>query len=393
MAAATCAALRGARVVLIDENAVPGGQVHRAAVPGIGVASGRIKGGRPAARGARRQRRGGAQRPAGLGTWRRAPGGAGRGARTVPPRRLQRCCDGDDRGPIADRLRRRTRAHHPVCRLDVAWRHGPRRRNDPVEVASGLARRSHRCRRQRGRCSLLSPPASWQRAGSVVGVVDLASRADWLRRAADARRATTAACARRRVARAHRLGGRALALRASRRSCAGAEAVEAVEVAPLTGGVTRRLDCDALCVGHGLVPAIEATLLYRAEHVFRRARGGWVPVLDGLQAAPCRCSTPRATAPAWRVPRRRRLPGEIAALAAMADLRLLAAADAEHAIAARRSAAPARRASARQWRDDGATRRPRGPDTADCVVCRCEDVVRAEIEAAADARRARPEPA
>lgn len=45
-------------------------------------------------------------------------------------------------------------------------------------------------------------------------------------------------------------------------------------------GAERVIEADALAVGHGLVPGTELTRLLRAEHAWRPARGGWVPVRD-----------------------------------------------------------------------------------------------------------------
>ncbi len=152
-----------------------------------------------------------------------------------------------------------------------------------------------------------------------------------------------------------------------------ADTISAVEVVGLADGERRWISCDALCVGHGLVPATEPTRLYRAAHRYDAARGGWVPELDsrcrtsvaGLYAAgDCAgiCDTEAA-----------RAAGRSAALAALEDLGLTSP---------DRSARPAAA--------------PRGDETsafaallaaipADCVVCPCEGISRAEIEAAADA--------
>jgi len=79
------------------------------------------------------------------------------------------------------------------------------------------------------------------------------------------------------------------------------------------------------------------------------------------------------------------LAGEIAALAALADLGLLGTADAEQAIAVRRGA---RSRPARVGAAMSAMMAPPGDLVdripPDCVVCRCEDVTRAEIETAVD---------
>jgi bacterioferritin-associated ferredoxin len=165
----------------------------------------------------------------------------------------------------------------------------------------------------------------------------------------------------------------------------GGEALERVRIAPLDGGDAEAFDCDALCVGHGLVPATEATRVFRAAHRYDRAAGGWVPVLD----ADRRTSVPllyvagdgggvrgAAAAPAS---------GRLAALAALSDLGLLggrAHARArwrpwiEHWRAARTGAAMARMMALRTELV--------GAIAMETVVCRCEGVTRAAIEAALD---------
>jgi len=138
---------------------------------------------------------------------------------------------------------------------------------------------------------------------------------------------------------------------------------------------------DAVVVGHGLVPAADVTRLAGAEHVYDRMRGGWVPQLDpmgrtsidGLYAAGdgygIRGGLPAAIA------------GELAGLATAEDMgrgnfsrirqalaearRLLRFSDAVSGVLALRPGQVADIA----------------PET---VVCRCEDVTRAEIEAALD---------
>jgi thioredoxin reductase len=60
----------------------------------------------------------------------------------------------------------------------------------------------------------------------------------------------------------------------------GGDALERVRVAPLGSNEAEEFDCDALCIGHGLVPATEATRCFRAQHAYAPEDGGWVPVLD-----------------------------------------------------------------------------------------------------------------
>jgi thioredoxin reductase/bacterioferritin-associated ferredoxin len=151
------------------------------------------------------------------------------------------------------------------------------------------------------------------------------------------------------------------------------ERVVAVDVAPLGGDERRRIACDAVCAGHGLTPATEATRLFRAAHRYDATRGGWVPELDAqgrtsvarLYAAGD-CAGIGDTTAALQA-------GRIAARAAIADLGLVP----PDAIAPD-AAAPS----------GGQTAVPAALLAAippDCVVCPCETVTRASIETAADA--------
>jgi bacterioferritin-associated ferredoxin len=163
----------------------------------------------------------------------------------------------------------------------------------------------------------------------------------------------------------------------------GGAALERVRVAALGSNEAEEFDCDALCIGHGLVPATEATRCFRAEHRYAPEDGGWVPVLD----ADRRTSIPRlyvagdgggvrgaAAAPAA---------GRLAALAALCDLGRISAP--EHAQARKAPAGGFRRAA----RGGAAMARLMAlrPELvaaipAETVICRCEGVTRGEIEGA-----------
>lgn len=223
-----------------------------------------------------------------------------------------------------------------------------------------------------------------------VAVVDLAGRGEWLR-------ALPAMAARPDLVR-RGLGWLAALRRAGvpLLSGHGVVAVEgdtrvtAVRIAPVASDgtpraerVARRLEADALVIGHGLVPATEATRLLEADHRFVADAGGWIPVLDddcatsvaGLFAAGDGSGLAGAAAA--------RLQGEIAGLAAARHLGQLDEGRYQHTVA------PLRQGLARARRFGQAMARltaPRpamvGTIAADTVVCRCEDVTRAEIETA-----------
>lgn len=165
-----------------------------------------------------------------------------------------------------------------------------------------------------------------------------------------------------------------------------------VVIAPLSpSGLPRlhaaqTLEADCLAVGHGLVPGADITRLLRARHAFDRLRGGFVPVIDedgrtslaGLYAAGDGAGI-RGALPA-------ELMGRLAGLAAARDSlgRLTETHEGERA----RLLAALQRA--RGFADAMAALMALRPGhvravPAETVVCRCEDVTRAEIDAAIDA--------
>lgn len=217
--------------------------------------------------------------------------------------------------------------------------------------------------------------------GTVVAVIDYSTRGHWWRAlpALASRPGLLARggwwVARILAARVPILSGYRL-LRAE-----GEEELRWVVVGPANGGPERRIDCDALCVGHGLVPATEAASLFRAAFTFAPARGGWVPDLDPAQ----RTTIPflyvagdgAGIAGAAAAP----ISGRIAALAALCDLGL-----SQSALGDIKSLRHQRQPYLRFGNAMAALMTPDPmlydaiPE--DCIICRCEDVTRAEIEAA-----------
>ncbi len=227
--------------------------------------------------------------------------------------------------------------------------------------------------------------------GEVAAVVDLSSRGDWLAQlpALLGRPALAfqgAAWVARLAAAGVPLLSRAGIRRVDRGPAGRLEVIVGPvdsDRRPLPGG-DRHFAVDALAVGHGLAPAADVTRLLRADHLFDAARGGWHPRVD----ADFRTSHPllyavgdgaglAGTAAAG-------LDGRLAGLAAARDLGVLPNAD--HA----RATVSPRREAARARRFGGAMAslmalRPGQIDgiPPDAIVCRCEDVTRAEIDAAA----------
>jgi thioredoxin reductase/bacterioferritin-associated ferredoxin len=154
---------------------------------------------------------------------------------------------------------------------------------------------------------------------------------------------------------------------------------------PLSGE-RRSVVADCIAVGHGLTPSTEITRLLRAEHRYSRQAGGWIATAD----KDGRTSRPRlyvagdgagiagAAAASHH--------GTLAGLACAIDLggtgaaRRRSHASAErqaHIKAARFGRSMAQLMALRPGHIDSI-----GPQT---IVCRCEDVTRAEIDAACDA--------
>jgi NADPH-dependent 2,4-dienoyl-CoA reductase/sulfur reductase-like enzyme len=153
---------------------------------------------------------------------------------------------------------------------------------------------------------------------------------------------------------------------------------------PVAGAVARSFDADAVAVGHGLVPGTEITRLLRARHRYAIELGGWIAETDaagrtsvpGLYVAGDGAGISGAAAAG--------IHGELAALACARDLGVLDATACDEAsntlLAQWRGSARFGQAMARLMAlRDGAVAGI-APDT---VVCRCEDVTRAEIDAAA----------
>ncbi|WFS25974.1 NAD(P)/FAD-dependent oxidoreductase [Rhizobium rhododendri] len=123
--------------------------------------------------------------------------------------------------------------------------------------------------------------------GEVAGVVDLASRGDWLAHgAAFLTRPDLAMRGAGWLARLHRAGvpffNRHAIRNAARR---GEDEIEAT-IGPVDNdglpseGAERTIVVDAVAVGNGLTASTDVTRLLRAEHAFDEARGGWIPQTD-----------------------------------------------------------------------------------------------------------------
>lgn len=226
--------------------------------------------------------------------------------------------------------------------------------------------------------------------GRVSAIVDLASRAEWL---ADwpalASRPDLALRGLAWQAKLRLAGVPILYRHAIRMVEEVAEGEVQVTVGPVgpdgtpLDDIDRIFQVDAVAVGNGLTAATDITRLLRAAHHFEPLRGGWVPTLDadyrssvaGLYVAGDGAGLAGAAAAACD--------GRRAGLVAARDLGALTQDDYEKA------AAPLRR-DARRARGFGTAMaklmalRPAQVEAIppETVLCRCEDVTRAEIAAA-----------
>jgi hypothetical protein len=225
--------------------------------------------------------------------------------------------------------------------------------------------------------------------GEVVAVVDRSPRAEWLRRLPQL--ASRPSVLREGFGWLIKIAGARIPVLFGHAvvSATGERKVDQVTVAPISDNssdTAKRFVVDALCVGDGLAPGSEVPKLLRAQHQFDRRRGGWVPILDddgrtsikGLYAAGDGAGI-RGADPAVHA-------GTIAGLAASLDAGRLSAEEFARYAAEHRHAL-ARMQPFSDAMADLMSLRPEHvkkihPET---IVCRCEDVARAEIDAAVDA--------
>ncbi len=224
--------------------------------------------------------------------------------------------------------------------------------------------------------------------GQVVAVVDLAGPGDWFANLGVMASRPRLLARGLGWMRAIRAAGVPYLFRHAVVEARGEDVLEEVLVAPVDGdgrprpGRDRRaLKADSLTVGHGLVPTNEVTRLLGARHVYRPQAGGWIPE----QETPLRTSVEKlyvagdcaGIAGAESAVARGRLAGLMAAL----DMGAVERDEFS------RLAAPQRAELRRVERFGKAMAgmmalRPGLLDTvtADTMVCRCEEVFRAEID-------------
>ncbi len=387
MAAATAAADQGVDTVVVDENATPGGQVYRAlpesftatdtGVLGPDQAIGDRLRAALAASGARIE--------TGYKVWSAGPGPDGAGFR------IEGISPDGPAGWQAPRLIAATGTTERILPFP-GW-------TTPGVI--GLAGATILLKAQRmlpGRTVVVAgvgPLVSAVAAGIIKGggkvaaVADLAGPSEWL--------ATLPWLASRRDLLARGIGwlwtirsaGVPIYFRHAVAEAEGDTTLDAVTLAPVDArgrprdGRRRRFGCDALAVGHGLVPASEVSRLLGAEHVFDPAVGGWVAVRDAEGATSVPGFYLAGDAGGVRGAASAELAGRLAGLAVARDLGRIDAHTHQGLAGAARSALERTDrfggAMARMMRPRPGLMAMAMPDT---VVCRCEDVTRAEVERA-----------
>ena len=227
--------------------------------------------------------------------------------------------------------------------------------------------------------------------GRVAAMVDVASRGEWLGSLPALLRRPDLLKRGMEWQRLIRKAGVPMLYRHAVTEIRGDGGVREVVVRPVDSdwrprGAERVFQADAVALGHGLVPGTEVTRLLRAEHRFVGNRGGWIAerdgdyrtTVEGLYVAGDGCGISGGAAA--------EIEGRIAGLTAVLDLGRVERAEYENRAASlRRALGRAERVGIRM--SHMMTPRPGILDTitAETVVCRCEDVTRAEIEATLEA--------
>lgn len=226
--------------------------------------------------------------------------------------------------------------------------------------------------------------------GELAAVVDLSSRAEWILALPGLIRRPRSLA---RGAAWMRAIGRAsvpVVFRHAVTAAEGRDRVERVVIGPVdrdgapTAGHQVEFDVDTLVVGHGLVPGAEIPRLLRARMHFDPLRGGWVPQTDDYGETSIRGLFAIGDGAGIRGAEPAALSGQIAGLAVARRHGRLNAGDFA------RLTASLQRQQRSYLKFSDAVAAPMAlraghvrAISADTIVCRCEDVTRAQIEAAA----------
>lgn len=233
---------------------------------------------------------------------------------------------------------------------------------------------------------LLAVAAKVLAAGAeVIAVIDIAGPGDWLRSLP--KLATRPSLLRQGAAWALTIGLKRVPIlfRHAVLKAEGEDTLDRVTVAPVDaegrprpGGRLRVFQTGCLAIGHGLVPGAEVPKLLGAALHYDRCRGGWLPVVDGdgRTSIPGLYTAGDGAGIAGAIPAV--VSGKLAGRAAAMDSGRNVAAD-EGLRTARDRSMPFANAMAGLM----ALRRAQVDAIPnETVVCRCEDVTRAEIESA-----------
>ncbi|OYU48547.1 MAG: FAD/NAD(P)-binding oxidoreductase [Rhizobiales bacterium PAR1] len=380
-AAALAASEAGLRVVLIDESAAPGGQVYRAMPAGLSHSDGAL---------GPDERAGQALREAIAAssvTWK----GGARVWSISGRYRIDTASTAGCESFEAPRLVAATGAHERIVPFP-GW---------TLPGVIGLAGATILMKSQGmvpGRRTLVAGCGPLLAAvaakiiaggGEVAAIVDLSSRADWLKALPGL--ASRPALLKQGINWFLAIGMARVPVlfRHTIVRAEGENAVASVTASPvdgngrLSGGPERTFEVDSLAVGHGLVPGAEIPRLLRSKLAFSAASGGWIPVRDTFG----RCSVEGLYAAGDGAEIAGALPaaitGRLAGLAAARDSGALDSARfeilSEVTLAAFRKTLAFSGAARDLMRPRPAMIEDIAPDT---VVCRCEDIRRSEIEAA-----------
>ncbi|MDA0675449.1 MAG: NAD(P)/FAD-dependent oxidoreductase [Proteobacteria bacterium] len=223
--------------------------------------------------------------------------------------------------------------------------------------------------------------------GKVAAMVDLAGQVDWLK-ALPAMMARPDLLARGLGWQAKiRAAGVAVLHRHAVVEIRGGDRVREVVLCPVDEnwrpirGRERVIEADAVALGHGLIPGTEVTRLLRAEHRFVEDRGGWIATRDDDMRTTVERLYVAGDGAGISGAAAAELEGRLAGLAAARDLGRLSPSE----YAAKAAPLKAKLAKAERFgiqMSKMMTPKPGLLDavTPETVVCRCEDVTRAEIE-------------
>lgn len=152
------------------------------------------------------------------------------------------------------------------------------------------------------------------------------------------------------------------------------------------GHKNQYLSGDALCIGHGLLPAAEVTQLLGADHVFDEKAGGWKPVIDDGQRTSIPGLFAAGDCTGITGARAAHLEGQLAGLTVASVMGRITNNSYRRKIKAlRRHLRRASRAGSKMADLMASANDLIDNIAGDTVVCRCEEVTFAEIQTALDA--------